>query len=684
MNYERALRYFKSLYIALARREEFIDANYIYSKYLRDIQSAEHNLERKLVLTHYKEGMNEVIAYKAMNRKTRELELPKNYGYILYLYKDQYTELINNWKKAVDDYYYATRNYVRGHLSIIKFCETMVELLKNNGKYNIYDYEKYIKVKDQYAKVEDILNNKINDICFYAHENYKEYENSRKLLDYLNKLDEDYYKPIYKDFIYSISVTAMKKKEILEFILAFDQTYLTLNPSITAEKVERGWNYYGFVKRDFTKYPLNRTKIPGAKEFIDGSSNSSTKTTTTTTKVASKSTTKKTTTTKVSSSLAQSSSKTSTSTKAVPKTTNITAEPQQKVVEAPKPIVNNDIKDEVNVLEISEYTKVGKFYKINKVKDVAKKIIIDDSVFEIARFAFRGCFKMQEVTLSKNLKVLEFGVFSNLPALQKVNFVEGLEEIKQNVFDNSDLRGSYKLPTSLKKVGTLAFQVRVPNYLEISVPQGIEYEKTSFHPVIKLSFYEVKKTKTTTSKTTKTTKITAEPQQKIVEAPKPSVVETKPLVEIKPVTKGFYSLELHHVDGEGVVATDVKTLFESYYIHKFTSSLNFKEQSKFGDNIKYVKKIVLPKELKVLHPGTFLMFKGLETLTFPKVSMITVFPKHMIGDCLVKEIYVPDSVYLIDKECFTLCKNLKKVSINACLDPKAINVPKGCKIVVRK
>ena len=168
--------------------------------------------------------------------------------------------------------------------------------------------------------------------------------------------------------------------------------------------------------------------------------------------------------------------------------------------------------DAINILDICTKTKIGNFYRVEKVDNVATKIYVDDTVSEISKSAFQTCYHLEEITLGKNLKVLEFGLFNNLLNLKKVNFVEGLINIGNNVFDRSGLTGYHKLPQSLESIGNLAFNVKLPNYLQLSLSKETKLEEKSIHRLIKVDYYEPTKSKPNTNKPT-----TTSPSKKIVE-----------------------------------------------------------------------------------------------------------------------------------------------------------------------
>ena len=75
-----------------------------------------------------------------------------------------------------------------------------------------------------------------------------------------------------------------------------------------------------------------------------------------------------------------------------------------------------------------------------------KKIIVDDRVVEFNSRAFLECYKLEEITIGKNVDTIKFGQFANLKNLVKVTFNEGLVEIENNAFENTNLQGTITSP----------------------------------------------------------------------------------------------------------------------------------------------------------------------------------------------------------------------------------------------
>ena len=345
--------------------------------------------------------------------------------------------------------------------------------------------------------------------------------------------------------------------------------------------------------------------------------------------------------------------------KPTPKVNEIT--PKKEIANKPSVTIETKVQktnenvETANILTISKYTRLADGYRIDKVDNVAKKIIISDNVCEISSMAFRECHKLEEVTLSKNLKVLKFGLFSNLPNLTKINFVEGLEKIENNVFEQTPLKGEISLPNSLKVIGNRAFYTKVPELVRISLSKNsIEEENISksFHPLIKLDIRGMIKQETVVKK------------------------------EYSDICNSPFAFETE-MSFYVSTAVDLYRVHEVLVIPNAIKKVGFRKESKNGVDTNKVKKFVIPSHVTTLFENTFVMFKELEELEFDEDSLIYELPNYMIGDCNIKHIIVPDSVGEIRRSCFTLCKSLESISVSKHVRTTFLDLPEGCKIIVR-
>ncbi len=85
-----------------------------------------------------------------------------------------------------------------------------------------------------------------------------------------------------------------------------------------------------------------------------------------------------------------------------------------------------------------------------------ESVIIPDSVEAIGWYAFRGCQKLQTVTLSANLKKIEMEAFMSCKSLTSIHLPSGLQEIGGKAFQESGLT-SVTIPNTVTKFGKQCF-----------------------------------------------------------------------------------------------------------------------------------------------------------------------------------------------------------------------------------
>lgn len=330
----------------------------------------------------------------------------------------------------------------------------------------------------------------------------------------------------------------------------------------------------------------------------------------------------------------------------------IITQKKEIIIDTPKA---DEFRDSAHVLEISKFTKLGYGYRIDKVNNLARKIIIDDSVIEISSLAFKECFKLEEVVLSSSIKVLKFGLFSNLPNLVKVSFVEGLEKIENNVFENVPLQGEINLPDSLREIGRRAFYTKPTGSLSISVSNNsIDVDDTSysFHPLINLQIR--------------------------------GYVKKAPVIkkEYSDVSSSAFAFETE-INSYVATAVDLCQAHESLIISNSIKKIGFRKESRNGIDTNKVKKFFIGSHVTTLFENTFVMFKELEELEFAEDSIIYELPNYMIGDCNITHIRIPDSVEHISRYCFSLCKSLRCINVSRNTRTSFLDLPEGCEIEVR-
>lgn len=88
-----------------------------------------------------------------------------------------------------------------------------------------------------------------------------------------------------------------------------------------------------------------------------------------------------------------------------------------------------------------------------------ESITIPASVTSIGKGAFNGCTSLKEIKFEgTELEIIDSYAFASCTALEKINFPEGLKTIGEFAFYNCEKITSFKAPSTLKKVGNLAFE----------------------------------------------------------------------------------------------------------------------------------------------------------------------------------------------------------------------------------
>eukprot|EP00518_Triparma_eleuthera_P000756 CAMPEP_0182468032 /NCGR_PEP_ID=MMETSP1319-20130603/14876_1 /TAXON_ID=172717 /ORGANISM="Bolidomonas pacifica, Strain RCC208" /LENGTH=135 /DNA_ID=CAMNT_0024668195 /DNA_START=210 /DNA_END=614 /DNA_ORIENTATION=+ len=102
--------------------------------------------------------------------------------------------------------------------------------------------------------------------------------------------------------------------------------------------------------------------------------------------------------------------------------------------------------------------KVGEYREDQTIE----KVIIDDEVTEIARYAFSQCTKLKVIVFSPNCKVkkIGYGAFYGCTALEEVDLPNSLEELEggsDGVFEHCRNLHKVSFGSNLKIVGACAF-----------------------------------------------------------------------------------------------------------------------------------------------------------------------------------------------------------------------------------
>lgn len=367
--------------------------------------------KRLIVKKYYKSRVDEVIAANAINKYTGEFKAPKGFSFIEPKYNPDIAEKFEKVQKTRRVYNEITQDLIEYALATIRTADSMRISFRKS-----FPNEEIAKKLDIFIThkpfVEEISKSKILLYGIEREKIYIEMDNKygwKKVYDYFNEQDKiftdimKYFREIVKLLIPALYKMCLAKGESKLFYDIFDSAYLdAANSGIKSNNIEEALNdaykTYGLPVR---KHKYAHYIIPKVQE-------------TPSTSISPKPTTTKTV----------SNTKTKTSSVTKPSTIKVASAPtkvvEKTVVETIKKVEPVIPDTPVNILDISTKTKVGKYYRIETVENKAKKIYIDDSVSEIAGKAFRNCTLLEEITLGKNLQVLEFGLFDYKLNLKKI------------------------------------------------------------------------------------------------------------------------------------------------------------------------------------------------------------------------------------------------------------------------
>lgn len=105
-----------------------------------------------------------------------------------------------------------------------------------------------------------------------------------------------------------------------------------------------------------------------------------------------------------------------------------------------------------------------------------ESIVIADGVTEIPNFEFHNFRHLTKVKFPESLKVIGHKAFSGCNALPRISLPPNLEKIGMGAFESCTvLRGSIRLPLSLKYIGKNAFTNYVIGDFKSAISRKIKF-----------------------------------------------------------------------------------------------------------------------------------------------------------------------------------------------------------------
>lgn len=298
-----------------------------------------------------------------------------------------------------------------------------------------------------------------------------------------------------------------------------------------------------------------------------------------------------------------------------------------------------------------------------------KKVIIDEGVISIGKYAFYNCYNMNEISIPSSLISIETSAFSNTSALTKVSFADDpkLTFVKSNSFTNckyvtSQTGAVYFGPILLSYNGTLPANTvltvkdgtnsicsncfkDMTNLKDIIIPDSVRY--------IGSDVFEG------------TTWLDNQPDGlvyagKVLYTYKGTMQLSENPIIIADGTTGIAAraLENQKIITELVMPDSITTIGEYALAHTNNlSDVTFSKGMKYidvcGFDTANFKNLYLPKTIEYIGSAAFRQNSKLESVVFEEGYSYPYFPEYMFdSDYNLKIFMVPDSVKRIESDAF--------------------------------
>ena len=103
----------------------------------------------------------------------------------------------------------------------------------------------------------------------------------------------------------------------------------------------------------------------------------------------------------------------------------------------------------------------GNVWSVNEMpwvndRDLVKKVVIQDGVTGLSKFAFSGMTNLEEVSFGKNITAISWGCFSGTTSLKSIDIPDRITFLDESAFSGSGLT-SVVLPDTMTRIGLYAF-----------------------------------------------------------------------------------------------------------------------------------------------------------------------------------------------------------------------------------
>jgi len=272
-----------------------------------------------------------------------------------------------------------------------------------------------------------------------------------------------------------------------------------------------------------------------------------------------------------------------------------------------------------------------------KYAGLLTNITIPDGVREIGKFAFSGCFSLENVTLNKDVVRIDDNAFNilaeGITTKAKVNLeiCEKLEYIGAYAFQGCEGIEAFHLPKTIKSVGEYAFAstAAYTNFMEQAAKAENEADRYLISEGVLLAAY---------------------------------------------IPEGETAIRVP--EGVKVIAGAVFCGWDNPYIPEDLTTLSASGVSKY--NITYsVKELYLPEGLESIDSMAFFRMSGVEKVVLP--STLRVIGKGAFGLCSeIVEVSGGENLEEIGDTAFSYAQSLKEFKMPESVQNVGISVFEGC------
>ncbi len=282
-------------------------------------------------------------------------------------------------------------------------------------------------------------------------------------------------------------------------------------------------------------------------------------------------------------------------------------------------------------------------YPWYEYRDSVKKVVIEDGVLALGRYAFLGYTNLTDVVIGNGMTELPDSGFANCTSLANIKLPESLKSTSINAFSNCESLKRIDIPDHVSHIGSGTFDgcssLEIVNVSDISVWCNIEFKSTPF--INGADLY--------------------------VDGELVTSVVVPEGVEVLQGCFEYYQ-NLKEI-------TLPSTLFgiTSYTFYNCTSL----EKVEFNDGLYYIS------------DGAFKNCYSLKDVVFP--DSLVQLSQRAFHDCTsIESIVIPPLVYELGSQVFEGCTSLKEVTLpeeltiisggafNSCTSLKYIEIPENC------